>query len=146
MAAAATALRAALALTILVAIAGCRDDADPDRALLADHVTTTGKVSEVDCADRGAVYYVFPAGGRFYWAKAPGGVLDCDRARVGDPVLVWYAPLDPTTSTLLRPHGADDRTKHRTLPGGDWVVLASGWIVAVSLVAAAWLARRTSRR
>ena len=140
-----TALRAALALTVFGAIAGCRVDADPGHPLRADHVTTTGQVSEVDCADRGAVYYVFPAGGRFYWAKAPVGVLDCEHARVGDRVLVWYAPLDPASSTVLSAGDAEDRAHRWTLPG-DWIVLASGWLVAVSLLATLWMTRRARRR
>ena len=143
MAAAAILVRAALALAIL-GVAGCRDDADPYQALLADHVTTTGKVSEVWCSDRDAVYYVFPAGGRFYWAKAPGGAIDCERAKVGDPVLVWYAPLDPATSTLLRPEEAYERAHRWLLPAGGWIALGAAWI-ALALAAAIGRRRRPAR-
>jgi hypothetical protein len=144
MAAVAILVRSALALALL-AVAACRDDVDADRALAADHVTTTGKVSEVWCGDRDAVYYVFPAGGRFHWAKAPRGAVDCEHARVGDPVLVWYAPLDPATSTVLRPDEAYERTHPGWLSAGGWIAFAGAAIVALSLRLASRRARHPAR-
>ena len=133
-----------LALSLLGVLAGCHDAADPWRALLADHVTTTGRVSQVACGDLGGVWYAFQAGARTYRAEAADGVLDCRTARIGDPVLVYYAPLDPATSTLLPPAQAYDRARRWTLAGGAWLALVGAAAVALSLAAALRTARHAA--
>ena len=86
----------------LVAILPACDEEPPSRgALAADRVTTTGKVSRVDCSDHGSVYYAFSAGAQQYGGKAPSRALDCATVKVGDPVIVYYAPLEPASSTVL---------------------------------------------
>ncbi len=124
-----------VALALLCALAGCGDAADPWRDLVADHVTTTGHVSHVDCADRDGVRVTFEAGSRNYDMQSVDGVLDCATARVGDPVLVYYAPQDPATSTLLPPAEAYGRARRWNLADDAWLALAGAAAVALSIVA-----------
>ena len=131
-----------LALPLLGALAGCHDESDPWRDLVADHVTTTGRISHVDCDGRASVRYAFSASGQWYRAEAPEGVFDCRAARVGDPVLVYYAPQEPAVSTLLPPAQAYDHARGRTLAGGAWLALVGTASVAASLLAALRRARQ----
>jgi len=128
-----------LALPLLCALTGCDDATDPWRELVADHVTTTGHVSRVDCDD---VRYAFQAGARTYAAQDSDGVLDCRSARIGDPVLVYYAPQDPDRSTLLPPAEASARARRWTLAGDAWLALVGTAAVVLSLAAKLWAARR----
>jgi Protein of unknown function (DUF3592) len=129
-----------LALPLLCALTGCDDAADPWRELVADHVTTTGRVSRVDCGD---VRYAFQAGTRTYAAQDSDGVLDCRSARIGDPVLVYYAPQDPDRNTLLPPAEARARALRWTLAGDAWLALVGAAAVVLSLAAKLWAARRS---
>ena len=131
-----------LALALPCALAGCDDSVDPLRALAADHVTTTGHLSRIACADRFDVRYEFQAGARTYGAQAADDSVDCRTATIGDPVLVYYAPQDPATSTLLPPAEAYDRARRWTLAGDMWIVLLGAAAVALSLAAKLWTARR----
>ena len=131
-----------LALALPCALAGCDDSVDPLRALAADHVTTTGHLSRIACADRFDVRYEFQAGARTYGAQAADASVDCRTASIGDPVLVYYAPQDPATSTLLPPAEAYDRARRWTLAGDMWIVLLGAAAVALSLAAKLWTARR----
>ena len=126
-------LRLATGLAALLALAGCYNAAEPYRALVADNVTTTGKVSYVACDDHGAVFYAFNAGGREYRARAPAGVPNCETAKVGDPVVVYFRPLDPTTNTLLDPAKAYEQKHGWTLPDGAWIAIGCAWVVGLSL-------------
>ncbi len=130
-----------LALALPCALTGCDDAADPWRDLAADHVTTTGHLSRISCADRVDVRYEFQAGTRTYGAQASDVAIDCRTAAVGDPVLVYYAPQDPATSTLLRPEEAYARTRRWTLADDAWLALLGAAAVALSLVAKLWAAR-----
>jgi len=132
------------ALALPCALAGCQEAADPWRDLAADHVTTTGHLSRIDCADRVDVRYEFQAGARTYAAQASGDAIDCRTASVGDPVLVYYAPQDPATSTLLPPAEAYDRARRGTLAGDAWIVLLGAGAVALSLAAKLWAGRRSA--
>ena len=123
------------ALALLCALAGCEDAADPWRDLVADHVTTTGHVSRVDCADRDGVRVTFEAGSRTYVAQSVDAVLDCSTARLGDPVLVYYAPQDPAISTLLPPAEAYGRARRWNLADDAWLALAGAAAVALSIIA-----------
>ena len=131
-----------LALALPCALAGCDDSVDPLRALAADHVTTTGHLSRIACADRFDVRYEFQAGARTYGAQAADDSVDCRTATIGDPVLVYYAPQDPATSSLLPPAEAYDRARRWTLAGDMWIVLLGAAAVALSLAAKLWTARR----
>ncbi len=133
-----------LALALPCALAGCQDAADPWRELAADHVTTTGRLSRIACDDRIDVRYEFTAGARTYAAQAADDAIDCRAARLGDPVLVYYAPQDPATSTLLPPAEAYDRARRWTLAGDAWIVLLGIAAVALSLAAKLWTARRSA--
>lgn len=126
-------LRLATGLAALLALAGCYNAAEPYRALVADNVTTTGKVSYVACNDHGAVYYAFNAGGREYRARAPAGVPDCETAKPGDPVVVYYRPSDPATNTLLDPARAYEQKHGWYVPDGAWIAIGCAWIVSLSL-------------
>ena len=132
-----------LALPLLCALTGCDDAPDPWRELVADHVTTTGHVSRVDCIDGDDVRYAFHASARTYAAQDQDGVLDCRTARIGDPVLVYYAPQDPARNTLLPPAEARARALRWTLAGDAWLALVGAAAVALSLVAKLWVARRS---
>ena len=132
-----------LALSLLCTLAGCGDAADPWRELVADHVTTTGHVSRADCGDGNDVRYAFQAGARTYAAQDSDGVLDCRSARIGDPVLVYFAPQDPDRSTLLPPAEAYARARRWTLAGDGWLALLGATAVALSLAAKLWVARRS---
>ena len=129
-----------LALPLLCALSGCDDAPDPWRELVADHVTTTGHVSRIDCDD---VRYAFQAGARMYAAQDSDGVLDCRTARIGDPVLVYYAPQDPAMNTLLPPAQARARALRWTLAGDAWLALVGAAAVVLSLAAKLWAARRS---
>jgi hypothetical protein len=129
-----------LALPLLCALSGCDDASDPWRELVADQVTTTGRVSHIDCDD---VRYAFQAGARTYAAQDPDGVLDCRTVRIGDPVLVYYAPQDPGKSTLLPPAEARARALRWTLAGDAWLALVGAAAVVLSLAAKLWAARRS---
>ena len=129
-----------LALPLLCALSGCDDAPDPWRELVADHVTTTGRVSRIDCDD---MRYAFQAGARMYAAQDSDGVLDCRSARIGDPVLVYYAPQDPDRSTLLPPAEASARARRWTLAGDGWLALVGATAVVLSLAAKLWVARRS---
>ena len=133
-----------LALALPCALAGCQDAADPWRELAADHVTTTGHLSRVACADRVDVRYEFQAGARTYGAQAADDSVDCRTASIGDPVLVYYAPQDPATSTLLPPAEAYGRARRWTLAGDAWIVLLGAAAVALSLAAKLWTGRRSA--
>ena len=122
-----------LACALSVALAGCHDEADPWRDLVADHVTTTGHISRLDCGDPAAMSYAFTAGARTYGADAPADGIDCRAARVGDPVLVYYAPQAPEISTLLPPGHAYDRAHGHTPPAAAWLALVGAAAVALSL-------------
>ena len=127
-------LRLAVGLAALLALAGCYNAAGPYRALVADNVTTTGKVSYVACNDHGAVYYAFNAGGREYRARAPTGVPSCETAKLGDPVIVYYRPSDPATNTLLPPAKAYEQERGWTVPNGASIAIGCAWIIVLSLV------------
>ncbi len=129
-----------LTLPLLCALTGCDEAADPWRELVADHVTTTARVSRVDCDD---VRYAFQSGARTYAAQDSDGVLDCRTARIGDPVLVYYAPQDPDRNTLLPPAEASARARHRTLAGDAWLALVGAAAVVLSLAAKLRAARRS---
>ena len=131
-----------LALALPCALAGCQDAADPWRDLAADHVTTTGHLSHIACAERIDVRYEFQAGARTYGAQASDDAIDCRTANVGDPVLVYYAPQDPDTSTLLPPAEAYDRARRGTLADDVWLALLGAAAIALSLAAKLWVARR----
>ena len=122
-----------LACALMAALAGCHETADPWRDLVADHVTTTGRISRVDCSGDATMGYAFTAGARTYGADAPVDGLDCRTTRVGDPVLVYYAPQAPEISTLLPPDRAYDRAHGRTPPAAGWLALAGAAAVALSL-------------
>ena len=124
-----------LTFALMAALAGCREEADPWRELLADHVTTTGHISRLDCGEHAGMSYVFTAGARSYGADAPADGFDCRTARVGDPVLVYYAPSAPEISTLLTPGQAYDRAHGRTPPAAGWLALVGAAAVALSLLA-----------
>ena len=130
--------RLAVGLAALFALAGCHDAAEPYRALVADNVTTTGKVSYLACDDHGAVYYAFNAGGREYRARAPTGVPDCETARLGDPVIVYYRPSDPATNTLLRPAQAYAQERGWTVPNGASIAIGCAGIIVLSLLTSLW--------
>ena len=129
-----------LALPLLCALTGCDDAPDPWRELVADHVTTTGHVIRVDCDD---VRYAFQAGTRTHAAQDSDGVLDCRTARIGDPVLVYYAPQDPDRSTLLPPAEAWARARRWTLAGDAGLALVGAAVVVLSIAAKLWAARRS---
>ena len=131
-----------LALALPCALAGCQDAADPWRELAADHVTTTGHLSHIACADRFDVRYEFQAGARTYGAQAADDSVDCRTASIGDPVLVYYAPQDPATSTLLPPAEACDRARRWTLADDVWLALLGAAAIALSIAAKLWVARR----
>ncbi|MCK9688428.1 hypothetical protein [Scleromatobacter humisilvae] len=131
------------ALSLLCALAGCEDAGDPWHDLVSNHVTTTGHVSRVDCADRDAVSVAFQAGSRTYVARSVDGAIDCSTARVGDPMLVFYAPQDPDISTLLPPAEAYGRGHRWTSAGDAWLALAGAAAIALSIVAKV---RATGRR
>ena len=133
-----------LALALPCALAGCQDAADPWRDLAADHVTTTGHLSHIACAERIDVRYEFQAGARTYGAQASDDAIDCRTANVGDPVLVYYAPQDPATSTLLPPAVAYERARRWTLAGDGWIILIGAAAVALSLAAKLRATRRKS--
>ena len=133
-----------LALALPCALAGCQDAADPWRELVDDHVTTTGHLSRIACTDRVDVRYEFTAGARTYGAQASGDAIDCRTASIGDPVLVYYAPQDPATSTLLPPGEAWARARGWTLADDAWLALLGAAAVALSLAAKLWAARRSA--
>ena len=133
-----------LALALPCALAGCQDATDPWRNLAADHVTTTGHLSRIACDDRIDVRYEFTAGARTYGAQASDGEIDCRTASIGDPVLVYYAPQDPATSTLLPPDEAFARKRRWTLADDVWLALLGAAAVALSLVAKLRTARRSA--
>ena len=121
-------------LALLAALAGCHDEADPWRDLVSDHVTTTGRIGHLDCGAHPSMSYAFTAGARTYDAQAPADDFDCRTARVGDPVLVYYAPLAPEISTLLPPAQAYARSRGHTPPAAGWLALVGVAAVALSLV------------
>lgn len=124
-----------LALALPCALAGCQDAADPWRELAADHVTTTGHLSRIACADRVDVRYEFQAGTRTYGAQAAEGAIDCRTASIGDPVLVYYAPQDPAISTLLPPAEAYGRARRWNLADDAWLALVGAAAIALSIIA-----------
>ena len=124
-----------LALVLPCALAGCQDAADPWRELAADHVTTTGHLSHIACADRFDVRYEFQAGARTYRAQAADDSVDCGTASIGDPVLVYYAPQDPAISTLLPPAEAYERARRWNLADDAWLALAGAAAIALSIIA-----------
>jgi len=138
-------LRLATGLAALLSLAGCHDAAEPYRALVADNVTTTGKVSGVACDDHGAVFYTFNAGGREYRARAPSGVPRCEAARIGDPVVVYFRPSDPATNTLLDPAKAYEQAQGWHVPDGTWIAIGCAWVIGLSL-AMSLRPHRASRR
>ena len=129
-----------LVLSLMAALAGCHDEVDPWRELVADHVTTTGRISHLECNEPASMTYSFTAGARTHSAEAPGDEFDCAKARIGDPVLVYYAPLSPEISTLLPPAQAYART--RTPPATGWLALAGAAGIALSIVAKLRATRR----
>ena len=132
------------ALALPCALAGCHDAADPWHDLATDHVTTTGHLSRIVCTDQIEVRYEFQAGAHTYGAQAPADAIDCRTAAVGDPVLVYYAPQDPATNTLLPPAEAYDRARRGTFAGDAWIALLGIAAVALSLAAKLWTARRSA--
>ena len=84
-------------------LAGCYNEAIPLRDLATRHQITTGHVISRDCANHGAIYYSFVAGGRTQAGRAPSGSLNCSAISVGDPVTVYYDPANPTEYTLKEP-------------------------------------------
>ncbi len=124
-----------LAFALMAALAGCHEEADPWRELVADHVTTTGHISRLDCGEHAGMSYVFTAGARSYGADVAADGFDCRAARVGDPVLVYYAPQAPEISTLLPPDQAYDRAHGHAPPAAGWLALVGAAAVALSLAA-----------
>jgi hypothetical protein len=122
-----------LALALIATLAGCHDEADPWRELVADHVTTTGHLSRLDCSARPSLSYTFTAAAQTYRVDAPADGFDCRVARIGDPVLVYYAPLSPEISTLLPPAEAYARLRGRTPPAAGWLALIGVAAVALSV-------------
>ena len=57
-------------------------------------------MSRTTCHNHGTVCYQFIAGGHEYsgWGSAGFGTRDCDDLKVGDEILVYYLPSDPTLS------------------------------------------------
>jgi hypothetical protein len=124
-----------LALALIAPLAGCHDEADPWRDLVADHVTTTGRIGRLDCGAHPSMRYAFTAGAQTYDAQASDDDFDCRTARIGDPVLVYYAPLAPEISTLLPPEQAYARSRGHATPAAGWLALVGIVAVTLSLVA-----------
>ena len=118
---------------MLAALAGCYNAATPWRTLVDNNVTTTGRVAYIDCASHGLVVYAFNAGAQEYRGKATPGSVDCGKARIGDPLLVYFAPADPSTNTLLNPADAYARERGWRVPDGTWIALGCTWVIGLSL-------------
>ncbi len=96
-------MRSTAVIIASLALAGCYNEALPLRDLAARHQITTGQVISRDCANHGAVYYKFVVDGRTQAGRAPMNLLDCTKARVGDPVKIYYDPANPTVYTFKEP-------------------------------------------
>ena len=117
----------ALACCVALALAGC-DETAVSRA----SVTTRGRVIDLDCADGGAVTYAFSAGGQPYRTRTPAGAAACANARVGDTVVVAYAPDDPESNQPV----ISPRRRHWSLTKDGWIALCSlGLVGAMASVA-----------
>lgn len=96
-------IRALLTIGISLSLFGCYKDGLEYRDLAARYKTTIGHVLSLDCANHGAVHYSFEVNGRTAVGLAPWGVLNCGKVAVGDPVVVYYDPLNPAIYTIKDP-------------------------------------------
>lgn len=109
-------MRFIVAVTVAVAVSGCYNEALPQRDLVQRQSTAIGWIKHRDCANHGAVYYGFEVNGQAQAGRAPPGVLDCSRVKVGDAVKVYYDRANPAMHTLLEPRHLYEQERGYYIP------------------------------
>jgi hypothetical protein len=99
-------LQFCVAFWLLLNLSGCASQTAPWQQLLTRNTTTTATVVSTDCSNHGSVTYSFNVDGHdytnvSYWIDRP-----CDKIERGDPVLVYYDPVTPSTNTTMSPADA----------------------------------------
>ena len=124
--------RAATLAALCMAMSGCYNDAADYRHLVASNVQTQGWIFATSCRYHRAVYYAYRASdGEHHDLASPRAHLDCERLKRGDPVVVYFDPTHPQTSTVLGPRQAYEEAHGLYVP--EWVPAFFGPIVVIVL-------------
>jgi hypothetical protein len=111
-----------LAAVLLPQLSACYNHAERERGLLERAEQTTGTIRHLNCANHGAMYYRFSVAGKEYAGPVDISGMNCGSTRVGDPVRVFYDPVDPRIHTLREPSSAYDEARGWYMPA--WAVFA----------------------
>jgi hypothetical protein len=135
-------LLSALLCGFFLQIAGCYNSASNYERLVLSHAEAFGRISHIDCANHGAVYYSFEVNGKILNARAPRDFIVCATAKIGDPLIVFYDPQNPSVNSLLQPDDAYRNEKGWYVPEWLWPILG----VALVTVGGAALSLNTKRQ
>jgi len=99
-------LQFCIAFWLLLNLSGCASQTAPWQRLVTRNATTTATVVSTDCSNHGSVTYSFNVDGHGYTNVSYWIDRSCDKIKRGDPVLVYYDPVVPSTNTTMSPADA----------------------------------------